>query len=909
MTAPSVPSNAYTDTPKPHPNLIVGSLQLLFWLFFYPAAWRNYVAQIEPSLRPDFCLAELSKAQWHNRALRRLLMQGYFVLPLLLDLLIGVTLWMGRQSGEDIARSVAYSMAVGITVGVTGGVAGNVASGIAAGVVVSVAGAVEGMGGVVAVGVAVGIAVGVAVSVVVGIVNPKETYSLTRQTGGIIVGVLLGGGAVGLAFGVAYSVARGVAFGVPGILTRSVVGGLAVAVAVGAARGMRTRQWRRGIAISMVFGLAFGLAVGVARGAPVGVTHNAARGVADGVAFGALFVLPYAIAERIAGSWAGAVAGAFASSGFWLFLAASEPNVSSVDIGVWGLTGLAAGITLSWWRPILFYPFTAVLNTLLYHLDQQNTNRAFSLLRYHSAFWDEYQRLPLLGLDSHIVFVAERHPAEGRAAIEYLSTSRQRWAAQAAQIELDARQLERCSDTTAIEQIRQRLSVGELESPASALFRSFYRISEDVSAALNQNSVYNRRLALTAVADQLDRLLRELTRSSDKYAVRFRPIAQRWCNIIALELDDLTKAAELRQEIDSPYIIGVPLTERQAIFIGRTDISRRIEQLLLDRRRPPLLLYGQRRTGKTSLLNNLGRLLPNSVIPLFIDFQGPTSRASNHAGFLYNLAKGMTDSAKRQRNLSLPPLPREVLTDDPFTRFDEWLDQIEAVLQDHIALLALDEFEVLDQVLVEERFSETAVLGMLRNLIQHRLHFKVLLSGSHTLEEFQRWSSYLINAQVLHLSYLKSSEARQLIEHPIEGFALRYETDASQRVLDLTRGHPFLVQLLCAEIVALKNEQDPSMRRLATLADVEAAIPEALSSGSMFFSDIERNQANANALAILRCIAAQGEEATISQATLTKQFPNSWEETIDLLLKRELIELTSSGYRFQVELIRRWFTR
>lgn len=92
----------------------------------------------------------------------------------------------------------------------------------------------------------------------------------------------------------------------------------------------------------------------------------------------------------------------------------------------------------------------------------------------------------------------------------------------------------------------------------------------------------------------------------------------------------------------------------------------------------------------------------------------------------------------------------------------------------------------------------------------------------------------------------------QVVEHPIRGFALRYEPDASQSLLDLTRGHPFLVQLLCAEIVACKNEQDSSVRRLATVADVEAAILEALRSGSMFFIDIERNQVDAHALAVLR---------------------------------------------------------
>ena len=91
--------NAYTDTPELHPNLILGGLQLLFWLFFHPSAWRNHIARIDPDLRPDFCLAELSRLQWHNPALRRLLIVGYAVLPLLAGLLAGVTLWILGRPG------------------------------------------------------------------------------------------------------------------------------------------------------------------------------------------------------------------------------------------------------------------------------------------------------------------------------------------------------------------------------------------------------------------------------------------------------------------------------------------------------------------------------------------------------------------------------------------------------------------------------------------------------------------------------------------------------------------------------------------------------------------------------------------------------------------------------------------
>src|SRR5262249_10867712 len=155
----------------------------------------------------------------------------------------------------------------------------------------------------------------------------------------------------------------------------------------------------------------------------------------------------------------------------------------------------------------------------------------------------------------------------------------------------------------------------------------------------------NQRLALRGIEDRLDGQVRELTRSNERYARRFYPILLQWRTIIADHLRALTALASVRQEIDSPYIIGVPLTVQQDIFVGRTDVSARIEHLLSDRRHPSLLLYGQRRMGKTSLLNNLGRLLPTTIVPLFVDLQGPASQASDHAGLLYNIARSMGDSA------------------------------------------------------------------------------------------------------------------------------------------------------------------------------------------------------------------------------------------------------------------------
>jgi hypothetical protein len=76
---------------------------------------------------------------------------------------------------------------------------------------------------------------------------------------------------------------------------------------------------------------------------------------------------------------------------------------------------------------------------------------------------------------------------------------------------------------------------------------------------------------------------------------------------------------------------------------------------------------------------------------------------------------------------------------------------------------------------------------------------------------------------------------------------------------------------------------------------------------------LERNQLNAQSLQVLRYFAQQGEGAIISSADLAAHFTGRAEisesisGSIELLLRRELIETPPNGYSIQLELIRRWF--
>ncbi|MFN8456086.1 MAG: ATP-binding protein [Anaerolineae bacterium] len=902
-------SNAYTDAPALHPNLPLGSFHLLFWLFFHPSAWHNYIARFDPALAPDFTLAELKPSPWRSR----LLIQLYLLLPLLVSLLTGLILGLGQSPLADTITSMTYvltlsltlGLMIGLVVSVAAGAVSSVLVGLAVGVVASLTttATVESIVVPTAISLAMGAMGHVAVSVA-GRRSPsaaaRQTPQLGSQLGGVVTGVLVGVvvmNMLGFVLHTLTGLTTGLTDNAAYWSSRTVVVGVSFGLAIGWQRGIR---W--GVMGGIIAGLAYGLAVlgietrffdGTGLWVDSGLAIGLASGLLFGTSFGVTVVLPYVLAETMAGVGAGAWAGALGSWG---------RHIYRNELPLWpdlplGLLGILAGVTLGWWRPLVLYPLLAAWNLSLFRLDQRRTGGRISWLRWHSAFWDEWQRLPLTGLEEHLLLVMERFPAEGQAALAYLSIGRQRWAAQAVQIELEARRLEGYSSLTGIAQAHRSLAAGELTGPASAFLRNMSQVSQDMESALNQTTPYHQRLAFSAIAARLDNLERELRLSSEPYASRFAPIVGRWQHMAANHLAQLAQAVEQSGEIDNPYVVGVPLTEQQEIFVGRTDIVARIEQLLLDRRRPPLLLYGQRRMGKTSLLRNLGRLLPQAIVPLFVDGQR-CALAADYPDFLYNLSKEMTRSAEQQRRLILPPLEREVLAASPFTNFNEWLDEVERTLAgqgDSLALLALDEFEMLDNVLNKGRFDESDVLNLLRHLIQHRPQFKVMLAGSHPLAEFQRWAGYLINVQVIKVGYLAEAEARQLIEQPIKEFALRYEPAASQRVWELTRGHPALVQLLCYEIVTFKNEFLPASpgeggsqlppaagglrgvftkawdnRRRVCRADVEAAVARALSSGSFFFTDIQHNQINQAGLALLRFMAAQGEGVIVSRKALAE---------------------------------------
>lgn len=914
--------NQSIDSPSLNGGYLKSAIQILGWLLFSPTKWRRFISSIDPELPAHFSLLQVNRTHLQNPEMRKLLISGYVVIPILASFLIGLphlVLYYGGFSSPKnwgvfgiLGGILEVNGLLSVVLGVGGGILGGSLNVVAGALVDWLVPSLHAVGIRPGVGhdspvsglcaALAGFSLGFATHARLQL--SKSMQGVVRSIGSVVVGLLIGSAAIVLTMQFGQSI-WGELLGLAGIST-----------ALGFSLQRRGSTWTRGFVMGLGGCLGF-VAVFTVSTAVVNLLMqtgsfrvllaDAFERARETVPVLLLFV-PAMIGEVAGGATAGALGGMIGGAGGWLALSiitGAAPPWPTIPIG---LACILLAFTMPILRPLMMYPFVSALGIILLQLEERRIRQQRSLLRFHAAFWDEEQRLPLPSLDDYLVLVSERNPEEGHLALTFISRSHQHWAAQEAQVELDARMLERCCDLDSIAQVHRKFGPNELTGPASLILRSLARISQDIAATLEQ-SEYNQRSSFRTLAGRTDGLQRELFRSSEPRADRFIRILESWQKLFTDRERSLAEQTARRQEIESPYVIGLPLNEEQAVFVGRAEVAVQIEQLLLQPQRPPLLLYGQRGVGKTSLLRNLRRLLPSSLIPLFIDLQGPATRASNEAGFLYNLAKAMTSEALKHRELRILPLTRELLATDPFTIFEQWLDSFAQQLGGAKAILLLDEFEQLEHALLARQLDHRMVLGMLRHIIQHKPEFRVLLAGSHMLDEMNLWSGYLINVQIVKIGNLTREDALQLVIQPVQGYKLAYHSDAVELTLRLTGRHPYLLQLLCDCIVRIKNSQALQFRGLVNVDDVELAVPKAIMAGNFFFNDLENNQIDEMGRSLLYRISQIPEQAVYTDADCRENCGIESSRAITDLLAIEILENFGNGYRFQSILVRRWFSK
>lgn len=266
----------------------------------------------------------------------------------------------------------------------------------------------------------------------------------------------------------------------------------------------------------------------------------------------------------------------------------------------------------------------------------------------------------------------------------------------------------------------------------------------------------------------------------------------------------------------NPYTAGAPILE-QTRFFGRQQL---LDYVLRRIGNNSVMLYGERRIGKTSFQHRLKRCLvrlddpDHAFFPVYIDLQGtPEDRffATLAAEIFHELTPKLDGVAPE-----LPPRGEDYGYRELVKDLHRVLKALKAKTKKKVKLvLLIDEVDELNDYdpRVNQRLRSLFMRAFAENLVS-------VVSGVSIKKHWEREGSPWYNFfQEVEVKPLDLEEARALIEAPVKG-VFGFEDGTTAEIIRRTHGKPYLIQRLCSAMVDRLHEEK---RQRITAADVEAA--------------------------------------------------------------------------------------
>lgn len=363
----------------------------------------------------------------------------------------------------------------------------------------------------------------------------------------------------------------------------------------------------------------------------------------------------------------------------------------------------------------------------------------------------------------------------------------------------------------------------------------------------------------------------------------------------------------------NPYIVGPPVADA-TLFFGRNDVFDYVRrQLESTKGNLALVLYGGRRTGKTSTLLQIssGRLGP-AYAPVYVDMQVMAEVTARD--FFARLAQGIADV------LDDPALRAagEKLgsgEDTAYRDFERVLDMAYQAAGNRRLLLMFDEYEILERMVDSGRMSPD-IFPYLKSIMEQPRRLALLFTGSRPLDQMRSqywdWARTFAPALYKRISFLSTDEARRLIVEPVQP-TITYEEAAVENILRLSAGHPYFTQGICRTLIDMLLYEK---RQVVTPSDVDEAVTDLVENPlpHMIFL---WNEANRDERLVLAALAAALPDAdawmgvdqldTVLAAPKAQLPVETLRATLTALERRdELLDRRDDTYRYRIDLLRHW---
>jgi hypothetical protein len=372
------------------------------------------------------------------------------------------------------------------------------------------------------------------------------------------------------------------------------------------------------------------------------------------------------------------------------------------------------------------------------------------------------------------------------------------------------------------------------------------------------------------------------------------------------------------QPVPNPYVPGTPLAPGSPVFFGRDDLFEFINENIAGLTRQNILvLIGQRRMGKTSFLQQLPARLGNDYLLVYLDGQS-LGVDPGMADFFYDLALAIFDAlADHGFKIKEPRL--EDFQGGPSRTFERtFLPATIEAIGGRRLLLLFDEFEELEMRVASGKL-EATIFAFFRHLMQHSQNLGFIFVGTHRLEELSSdyWSIFFNIALYKHVAFLDEAAARELIVQPVAGHGLRYDELALDKMLRVTAGHPYFLQLICH---ALVNHANREARGYLTIRDINGVLDEMLELGEAHFAFLWDRSSPPERLVLTSLTQLLNHEPSVTRSQVAELLAERGAameveqvtEVLRRLVERDIVREVRGQpprYEYRVELVRLWVER
>jgi len=363
----------------------------------------------------------------------------------------------------------------------------------------------------------------------------------------------------------------------------------------------------------------------------------------------------------------------------------------------------------------------------------------------------------------------------------------------------------------------------------------------------------------------------------------------------------------------NPYVVGPALKEDYGFYGRQNLVTSLVNYLTQAIHQNAIVLHGQRRIGKTSLLYRLERdeRLQQTHLPVIFDLQ-------QRKGFpLAGILTELTETIAHKLNLAALPSDEATLAKDHSKFKREILPQVYHHIGDKRLLILFDEFDVAVPADLADRFPADTFLGHLQTLLEEdrrRLAFIFVVNQRLDLlaEGYRR---LFRSARAEPVGRLDQADTYNLLTELGQKGQTHYTDGALETIWDLTNGHPYLTQLLGSEIFErLQGEQSKE----ATSEDVESCVNKAMERGALALAWFWTGLKHEEQLVLAAIAEITGRQPSINETDIDKILRENQLFLSELDRRRactQLIEgdfLSDTGgrhYKFAVEFIRRWIVK